>query len=271
MFGTYTLRALMVVAAVCLIAGFVGGRWTCHAPAPAPLTEPERTALEDSGHTRAEEGPVEDPTPDLPGTAVGQIGVTMRRRSPARGSGTVTARRPEGGGTPLEPGRSGMVPAAGDSNPPPSEGTVPAPIPAGLTADDLWGNADVSVRQAGPDLWTRAALTCCAGDTCRSEVGAETEATFDRAALCGRPRLPKAWTVGLGVAVPDTELALSVARWGQDRRTGFYGALRYSLDPAESDSVERISGETCYQPARFRTLTETADRLRVEAGVVLRF
>lgn len=171
-----------------------------------------------------------------------------------------------------------MVPAAGSVGP--VEGPAPAPIlipPKGtaraahwVTEDDLWGSSYVSIRQAGSDLWTRADLTCCAGDTCRSEAGAETEATFDRAALCGRPRLPRLWTVGLGLAMPDAEIALSVARWPAEKRLGWYGALRYSLDPAVTDRVEPAGVEHYHGGPAFRTFTETADRLRIEGGMVLR-
>jgi hypothetical protein len=141
----------------------------------------------------------------------------------------------------------------------------PAPIPPGLTTDDLWGHAEVRIRQAGPDLWTAADLTCCAGEVCRTETGAETEARFDRSALCGQVRRGRLLTLGLGVAIPNPEIVAGLAYYGEGKRMGYYGSLRYSLDPAASDTVQ-YTGESGY-----RTVTDTAAKLRVEAGLTWRF
>ena len=245
----------ILTAAVCM--------WTHRAPAVPPLTPGEVGQLEEGGFDPADEGPVADTTPALPGTAAGTITVTMPRRrhdSPGHRASGGTGSTAPSPGLPLGPGGSASVPGS-----PLPEPVPPAPIPPGLTSDDLSGAAVVTLRQAGGDLWTRADLTCCAGEVCRVEEGAETAARWDRAALCGRVARPWALTVGLTLSAPDPEIALPVTYWRAGKRLGYYGALRYRLDAPVTESV-RPAGETGYQ-----IITDQASRLRVEAGVAWRF
>lgn len=252
MFGQYTAKTVLAVAVVVGVIGFLGGRWTCHAPAPAPLTEPEVAALEESGHAAATEGPVADPTPGLPGKPVGRIGVTMPRRDKPHNLPITSA-----------PGRAGVDPAAAGA----AEDPAPVPIPAGLTSDDISGSAQVDIRQAGESLWTRAVMTCCIGhgdeDICRTELGAETEATFDRSLLCGRPRLPRLHVLSLGLEAPD---AAVVGRWEwfrEGKMLGWWVSGSYALHPASV--TETAQSE--YATAR---VTAEAEKVRVGAGISLR-
>jgi hypothetical protein len=239
---TFTFRWL-VGAFLAGILACLAVHWMIRPAPPAPLTPGQVADLGDAGFDPADEGPLEDATPALPGRPAGTVTVEMRRRAPR------------------DSGPGAIVP--GDL--PQSGAVLPAPIPPGLTSDDLSGAAIVTLRQAGGDLWTRADLTCCAGEVCRVEEGAETAARWDRAALCGQVRRGRLLTLGLGVAIPSPEIVASGAFYREGHRMGYYGAVRYQLDPATTETVQS-SGEFGY-----RTVSDTAAKLRVEAGLTWRF
>jgi hypothetical protein len=68
-----------------------------------------------------------------------------------------------------------------------------------------------------------------------------------------------------GVAIPNPEIVASASYYGLGRRFGWYGSLRYSLDPAASSRVTG-SSETGYA-----TVVDQVGKVRVEGGVAWRF
>lgn len=56
MFGSWTIKGVIGAFGLGILIGAGLCAWWGHIPAPAPLTEPERAALEESGHTKGRGG-----------------------------------------------------------------------------------------------------------------------------------------------------------------------------------------------------------------------
>ena len=250
----------LLIGYVLGIVTYAGGAWWLRGPAPAPPTVEDRAALTGAGYVTVPEGPVADDRPELPGTPVARLTLTMPRRGPRVGRGAPTpGLGPPGGASIPGPGAdSGAIPP-----PPPEE--PPVPVPAGLTADDISGEARVALRVVGRELFSRADLTCCAGPVCRVQEGAETLAGWDRAALCPRrPALGRLLTLGVGLGLPDPAIIAQGAFYPQGRRIGYWGQAVYILDPAVSETV-RPSGEYSYS-----VISEAGRAWQVAGGVSVR-